>query len=173
MLGPWKKSYDKPRQYIKNQRHHLANKGPYSWSYSFSSSHVWIWELDHNEDWAPKNWCFQIVVLKKTLESPLDIKEIKLVNPKENQPWILIGNTYDEAEDPIVWPPDMKNRLIGKDFNAAKDWVQEEKGATKYKIVGWYHWVNGHEFEQTLRDSEGQQSLEWCSLWALKDLDRI
>ena len=112
-------------------------------------------------------------MLEKALESPLGRKEIKPVNPKENQPWIFIGNTDDEAEDPIVWPPDMKSRLIGKDFNATKDWVQEEKGATKDKIVGWYHWVNGHEFEQTLRDSEGQQSLECCSLWAVKELDRI
>ena len=113
------------------------------------------------------------MVLEKTLESPLDSEEIKPVNHKGNQPWIFFGNIDNEAEDPIVWPPDMKSQLIGKDLNAVKDWVQEEKWVTKDKIAGWYHWVNGHEFEQTLRDYEQQQSLECCSLWALKEPDRI
>ena len=145
----------------------------YSQSYGVSSIHVQMWQLNLKEGWTPENWYFQIVVLEKTLESPLDSKEIKLVNPKGNQPWIFIGNIDDEAEDPIVWPPDMKSWLIGKDLNAAKDWVQEEKVATKDKIVGSYHWVNGHEFEQTPRDSEGQQSLECCSLCSLKEQDSI
>ena len=95
---------------IKKQRHHIANKGPYSQSYGFSSSHVWMWELDHKESWVPKNWCFWTTVLEKTLESPLDCKEIKLVNPKVNQPWMFIGRT--EAEVPILWLPDVKNWLI-------------------------------------------------------------
>ena len=100
----WKESCDKPRQHIKKQRHHFANKGPYSQSYGFSSSCVRMWELDHKEDWAPKNWCFQTVVLKKTLESPLDCKEMQPVHPKGNQPWIFIGRTDAEAEAPILWP---------------------------------------------------------------------
>ena len=98
MLAPWKKSCDKPKQYIKKQRHHIAKKGPYSQSYGFSTSHVWMWELDNKESWAPKNWCFWTVVLEKTLESPLDCKQIKPVNPKGNESWIFIGRTHAEAE---------------------------------------------------------------------------
>ena len=101
-LAPWKESYDKPRQCIKKQRHHFANKDLYSQGYGFSIGHVWMWELDHKESWAPKNWCFQIVVLEKTLESPLDCKEIKPVHPKGNQFWIFIGRTDAEAEAPIL-----------------------------------------------------------------------
>ena len=101
----WKESYDKARQWIKKQRHHFADKGPYSQSYGFSSGHVWIWELDHKEGWVPKNWCFQTVVLEKTLESPLDIKEIKPVYPYGKQPWIFIGRTDAETKAPILWPP--------------------------------------------------------------------
>ena len=119
--APWKKSCDKPRQHIKKQRHHFTNKGLYSQSYGFSDSQVQMQELDRKEGWAPKNWCFQIVVLK-TLESPLDCKEIKPVNPKGNQLWIFIGRTDAEAEAPILWPPDVKSWLIGKDPNAGKDW---------------------------------------------------
>ena len=114
MLAPWKKSYDKPRQCIKMQRHHLENKGLYSQNYGFSSSHVWMWELDHKESWVPKNYCFQIVVLEKTLENPLGCKEIKPVNPKGNQPWIFIGRTLAAAETPILWPPDAKSWLMEK-----------------------------------------------------------
>ena len=102
-LAPWKKSYDKPRQHIKKQRHYFAYKGPYSQSYGFSSSHVWIWELDHKEVWVPKNWCFWTVVLEKILENSLDCKEIKPVNHKENQSWIFIGRTDAEAEAPVLW----------------------------------------------------------------------
>ena len=112
MLAPWKKSYDKPRQHIKKHKHYFANKGPYSQSYGFSSSHVPMWELDHKEVWVPKNWCFWTVVLEKTLGSPLGSKEIKPVNPKGNQLWIFIGRTDAEAEAPILWPPDGKSRLI-------------------------------------------------------------
>ena len=112
-LSPWKKSCDKPRQHIKKQRHYLTDKGPSSQSYSFSSIHVWMWELDHKESWVPKNWCFWTAVLEKTLESSLDCKEIKLVNPKRNQSWIFIGRTDAEAETPILWPSNGKNWLIG------------------------------------------------------------
>ena len=117
----------KPRHHIKKQRHHFAKKCPYSQSYGFSSSHVQIWELDHNKDWALKNWCLQAVILQKTLESPLDSKEIKPVHPKGNQLWIFIRRTDAEAEAPILWPPDGKSQLIGKDPDAGKNWRQEEK----------------------------------------------
>ena len=119
MLAPWKKSYDKPRQHIK-QRHYFANKGPYSQSSGFSSSHVWMWKLDHTKGWAPVNWCFWIVVLEKTLVSPLDSKEIKPVNPKGNQSWIFIGRTGAKTETSIVWPPDVKNWLTEKTLMLVK-----------------------------------------------------
>ena len=147
MLGPWKKSYDQPRQHVKKQRHYFTNKGPSSQSYSFSSSHVWMWELDHKESWAPKNWCFWTVVLEKTFESPLDCKVIQPVNPKGNQFWVLIGRMDAEAETPILWPPDAKNWLIGKDHNSGKDWRKKEKGTTAGEMVGWHHQHDGHEFE--------------------------
>ena len=162
----WKKSCDKPRQHIKKQRHHIVDKGPYSQSYGFSSSHIQMWELDHKEVWAPKNWCFWIVVLEKTLENPLDSKEIKPVNPKGNQGWIFFGRTDTEA--PILWSPDAKNWLIGKDPDARKDWEQEEKGMTEDEMAAWHHWLNGHEFEQSQRDSEGQRSLVYCSPWGCR-----
>ena len=119
---------------------------PSSQSYDFSSSHVWMWELDHKESWVPKKWCFwnDAVVLEKTLESPLDLK----VHPKGNQSWIFIGRTDAEAETPILWPPDAKNWLIGKkNPDAGKDWSQEEKGMTEDEVVGWHHEFNGHECE--------------------------
>ena len=136
MLVAWKKSYDQPRQHIKKQKHYFANKALSSQSYGFSGSHVWMWELNYIEIWAPKNWCFWTVVLEKTLKSPLDYKEIKPVNPKRNQSWIFIGRTDTEAEAPIIWPHDAKNWLIGKDLNAGKDWRQEEKGTTEDEMVG-------------------------------------
>ena len=128
MLVPWKKSYDQPRQHIKKQRHYFANKSPSSQSYGFSSSHVWMWELDYIESWALKNWCFWTVVLEKTPESPLDSKEIKLVNHKGNQPWISTEATDAEAEALIIWSPDAKSWLIGEDPDAGKDRRQKEKG---------------------------------------------
>ena len=124
-LTPRKKSYDKPRQHIKKQRHYFANRVPPSQGYGFFSSHVWIWKLDYKESWAPKDWCFWTMVLEKTLESPLDIKEIKPVNPKGSQFWIFIGRTDVEAEAPILWPPDVKNWLTRKDPHAEKDWRQK------------------------------------------------
>ena len=135
MLAPWKKSYDKPGQHIEKQRRYFANKHPSSQSYYFSTSHVWMWELNHKESWEPKNWCFWTVVLEKTPESPLDCKEIKPVNSKGNQSWIFVGRTDAEAETPILWPPDVKNRLIGKDPDAGKDWRQEEKGMTEDEML--------------------------------------
>ena len=148
MLAPWKKSYDQPRQHSKKQGHYFANKGPSSQSYGFSSSHVWMWELDCKESWVLKNWCFWTVVLEKTLESPLDYKAIQPIHLKGDQFWIFSG--WTDAETPILWPPDVKNWLIGKDLDAEKDWRQEEKGTTEEKMVGWHHRLNGHEFEQTL-----------------------
>ena len=145
-LAPWKKSYDQPRQHIKKQRHYFANKGASNQSYGFSSSHVWMWELDYKEDRAPKNWYFWTVVLEKTLESCLDCKEILLVHPKGSQFWIFIGRTDAEAETPILWPPDTKSWLIGKNPDAGEDWKQEEKGTTEDEMVGWHHRLNGHEF---------------------------
>ena len=129
---PWKESYDKPKQCIKKQRHHFADKGLYSQSYGFSSSHVWMWELVQ----GLKNCCFWHVVLEKTLENPLVYKEIKSVKPKGNLPWVFIERAAAEAEAPILWPPDVKSRLIGKDPNAGKDWEQEEKGVTEDKMIG-------------------------------------
>ena len=145
-LAPWKKSHDQPRQHIKKQRHYFTNKVLSSQSSGFSTSHVWMWEMDHKASWAPKNWCFWTVVLEKTLESPLDSKEIKPVNPKGNQSWIFTGRTDAEAETPILSPPEVKNRLTGKDSDARKDWRQEEKGTIEDEMVGWHHWFSGHEF---------------------------
>ena len=124
----------------------FANKALSSQIYGFSSNHVWMWQLDYKESWVLKNWCFWTLVLEKTLESPLDYKEIKPVSPKGNQSWIFIGRTGAEAEAPIDWPPDAKNRLIGKYPDTWKDWRREEKGTTEDKLVRWHHWLNGHEF---------------------------
>ena len=167
-LVPWKKSYDQPRQHIKKQRHYFANKGPSRQSYGFSSSYVWVWELDHKEDWVLKNWCFRIVVLEKTFESPLDCKEIQLVHPKGNQSWIFIGRTDVEAETPIFWPPDVKNWIIWKDPDGGKDWGQN-KGPQKGEMVGRHHQLNGHEFEETLRVGNGQGGLVCSSPWGHKE----
>ena len=130
-----------------------------------------MWELEHKESWVLKNWCFWTVVLEKTLESPLDCKEIKPVNPKGNQSWLFIGRTDAESEAPILWPPDAKNVLIGKDPDTGKDWRQEEKGMTEDEIVGWHHWLDGHESEQTLGVGDGQGSLACCSPRGHKELD--
>ena len=149
---------------ILKNRHYFANKGPSSQSYGFSSSHGWMWELDYKESWAPKNLCFWTVVLEKTLESPLDCKGIQPVHPKGHQSWVFIGRTDVEAETPILWPPNAKNWLIWK------DWRQEEKEITEDEMVGWCHWLNGHEFEQTLGDSEGKGSLVCYSSWGCRQL---
>ena len=164
------KSYDKPRYGIKKQRYDFANKGLCSQSYDFSSSHVWIWELEHKEGWAPKNWCFWTAVLE-TLESPLDSKKNKPVNPKGNQSWIFIGRTDAEAEAPILWPPDVKNWLTGKDPDAGKDWRREEKRTTEDEMIGWHHRLDEHEFEQALGVSDGQGNLACCSPSGHKESD--
>ena len=143
MLTPWKESYDKCRQRIKKLRHHFANKGPYSQSYGFSSTYVRMGELDHNVSWAPQNWCFWTVVLEKTLEGPL---ETSRSNRSILKVWLFIGRTGAKAKAPILWPPDGKSWLIEKDPDAGKDWEQEEKGMTEDEMVGWHHWLNGHEF---------------------------
>ena len=132
---------------ILKSRDITCQQSPSSQSYGFSSSHVWIWELDYKESWASRNWCFWTMVLEKTFESLLDYKEIQPVNPKGNQSWIFIGRTDAEVESAILWPPDVKNWLIEKDPDAGKDWRREEKGMTEDKMVGWHHWLNGHEFE--------------------------
>ena len=159
-------SHEIKRHLLLGRKAMTTDKGPSSQSYGFSSSHVCMWELDHKEGWAQKNLRYWTVVLEKTLESPLDSKEIKPVNPKGNLPWIIIGRT--DAEAPILWPPDVKRWLIGKDLDAGKDWGQEEKRTTEDQMVGWHHWFNGHEFEQALGDGEGQtgkhsvlQSMGW------------
>ena len=130
-----------------------------------------MWELDYKESWVSKNWFFWTVVLEKTLESPLDCMEIQPVNPKGNQFWIFTGRADPEAETPILWSPDVKNWLTGKDADAGKDWRQEEKGMTEDKVIGWPHWLIGHEFEQALGVGDGQGSLECCSPWCGKESD--
>ena len=156
---------------ILKSRNYFANKGPYSQSYGFSSGHVWMWGLDFRESWAPKNWCFWIVVLEKTLQSPLDCKQIKPGNPKGNQSWMFIGRTDSEAEAPILWLPDMKDWLIWKDPDTGKDWRQEEKWTTEDEMVGWHHWVNGYEFEQAPGVDDGQGGLVCCSPWGHQESD--
>ena len=160
-LTPWKKSYDQPRQHIKKQRHYFVNKGPSSQSFGLSKVYVWMWELNYEESWALKNWCFWTVVLDKTLESPLDCKEIQPVHPKG----IFIGRTDAEAETIILWPADAKNWLIWKDPVAGKDWRWEEKGMTEDEMVGWHHWLNGHEFEYTPGVGDWQGGLACCGSW--------
>ena len=164
MLAPWKKSYDKPIQHIKMQRHHFTNKGPYSQSYGFSSSHIWMWELDHKESWARKNWCLRIVVLEKILRVPWTARRSNQSILKENQSWIFIGRTEAEAETSILWPPDAKIWLTEKDIDAGKNWRQE-KGRTEDEMVGWHHCLNGREFEQAPGVGDGQWSLVCCSPW--------
>ena len=146
-LTPWKESYDQPRQHIKKQRHYFVDKGLCSQGHGYSSSHVWMWELDYKESWALKNWCFWTEVLEKTLESPLECKEIQLVHPKGDQSWVFIGRTDAEAETPIFWPPDAKSWLIRKGPDAGKDWRQEEKVTTEDETVRQHHRLNGDEFE--------------------------
>ena len=171
MFTPWKESYHQPRQHIKKQRHYFVNKGPSSQGYGSSSGHVWMWELDCEESWAPKNWCFWTVVLEKTLESPLDCKEIQPVHPKGNQSWVFTGRTDAEAETPVLWPPHAKSWLFGKDPDAGGDWEQEEKGQQKIRWLGgitdsrtWV-WVNSGSWCWTRRP------LVCCDSWGHKESD--
>ena len=159
---------------IKKQRHYFADKGPSSQSYGFSSSHVWTWELDYKESWALKNWCFWTVVLEKTLESPLDCKEIQPVHSRGDQSWVFFGTesmSDFKAETPILWPPHVKSWLIGKDSDAGRDWGQEEKGTTEESMAGWHHRLDGHEFEWTPWVGDGQEGLACCTSWGHKEWD--
>ena len=160
------KSCNQPRQHIKKQRHYFANKGSSSQSYGFSSGHVWMRELDYIESWVLKNWCFWTVVLEKTLESPLDCKEIQPIHPKENQSWIFIGRIDAKAETPIFWPPHVKSWLIRKDPDVGKDWRQEEKVTTEDEMAGWHHQLDGYEFEQARGVGDEQGGLQCCSPWS-------
>ena len=157
---------------ILKSRHPFAHKGLSSQGYGFSSGHVWMWELDCEENWMTKNWCFWTVVLEKTLESSLDCKDIHPVHLKGDQSWVFIGRTDVEVETPILWPPDAKSWLIRKDPDAGKDWGQEEKGMTEDKMVGWHQWLYGHEFEQALGVGEGQGGLMCCGPWGHKESDK-
>ena len=161
---------------ILKSRHYFANKGLPSQGYGFSSGHAWVWEVDCEESWAQKNWCFWTVLLEKTVESPLNCKEIQPVHPKGYQSWVFIGRTDVEAETPILWPPNAKKWLIGKDPDAGKDWGQEEKGTTEDEMVGWRHHLDGCGFEWTMwvvRDKEAwhaavheiAKSRIWLSDW--------
>ena len=164
-------SSDQPRQHIKKQRHHFVNKGLSSQGYDFSSSHVWMWELDYKRSWALKNWYFWSVVLEKTLESPLDCKEIQPVHPKGGQSWVFIGRTDVEAETPILQPPDVKSWLIWKDPDPGRGWRQEEKQMTEDEMVGWHDQLNGHEFGWTWGVGDGQGGLACCGWWGCKGSD--
>ena len=156
---------------IKKQRCYFANKGLSGQGCGFSSSHVWMWELDYKESWAPKNWCFWTVMLEKTLESPLDYKEIQPVHPKGDQSWVFTGRTDVEVETPILWPPDANNWLIWKDPDAGKDWGQEEKGTTEDEMVACHHRLDGHGFVWTPGVGDGQGGLVCCSSWRRRELD--
>ena len=155
---------------LKSRRHYFANKCLSSQGYGYSSGHVWMWELNYKESWVLKNWCFWTVMLEKTLENPLNSKEIQPVHPRGNQSWIFIGRTDVEAKTPILWPPDAKNWLIGKVPDAGKDW-RREKGTMEDEMVGWHHRLNGHEFEWAPGVDDGQGSLACCSPWGRKDSD--
>ena len=178
------------RQHIEKETHYFADKGPYSQSYGFYSSHIWMWELDYKESWVLKNWCFWTVVLEKTLESPLDCKAIQPVHPKGNQSWIFIGRTDDKAKTPILWPTDTKSWLIWKDPGAGKDWRWEEKGTAEDEMAGWHHWLHGCESGWTPGDGDGHgrpsmlrfmgsqiwtwlsdwTELNWMEMWHLSPL---
>ena len=162
MLAPWKKSYNKPRQHIKKQRHYFANKA------HLVKPMVFLVAMYGCESWIIKkaelkNWCFWTIVLEKTLENPLDCKEIQPVHSKGDQSWVFIGRTDDEAEAPIFWPPYAKSWLIRKDPDAGKDWREEEKGTTEDEIVGWHYWLDANEIEQAPRVGDGQGNLTCCS----------
>ena len=161
-------------EHIKKQRHFFANKGPSSQSYGFSSSHVWTWKLEYKESWAPRIDAFELWYWRRLLTVPWTARRsiTPTVNPKGNHSWIFIGKTDAEAEAPVLWPPDEKNWLIGKDPDAGKDWRREKKGTTEDEMVGWHHWLNGHGFEQALGVGVGQRGLVCCSPWGHKESDR-
>ena len=183
MLAPWRKSYDQPRQHIKKQRHYFGNKGLSSQRYGFSSGHVLMWQLEYNESCVQKNWCFWTVVLGKTLENPLDCKEIQLAHPKGDLSWPFIGSTDAKAETPILWPVDAKNWITEKDPDAGQDWRWEEKGTTEHEMVGWYHLMDMSpiRLQELVMDRESWRTavhgvaksrtqLNWLRLW--KNIER-
>ena len=172
MLTPWKISYDQSRYHIEKQRHYFAKKGLPSQGYGFSSRHVWMWKWDCEESWSPKNWCFWTVVLEKTLESPLECKEIQPGLLKQISPGISLEvMMLTKAEIPVPWPPHVKSWLAGKDSDAGRDWGQKEKGTTEDEMAGWYHWLNGREFEWTPRVGDGQGGLVCCDSWGREESD--
>ena len=149
----------------------IANKGPSSQGHGFSSSHEWIWELDYEESLAPKNWCFWTVVFEKTLESPLDCKEIQPVHSEGDQFWVFFGRNDAKAETLVLWPPQAKSWLIGKDSDAGRGWGQEKKGTTKDEMAGWHHQLDRHEFKWTWGVGDGQGGLACCNSWGRKESD--
>ena len=155
---------------IFKSRHHFANKGPSSQGYGFFSGHVWMWELDCEEGWAPKNWCFWTVVLK-TLKSPLDCKKIQPVRSERDQPWDFFGRNDAKAETLVLWPPHAKSWLIGKDSDAGRDCGQKEKGTTEDEMAGWHHWLYGRESVWTLGVGDGQGGLACCDSWGRTESD--
>ena len=171
MLAPWKKNYDQPRQCLRDKDITLLTKVHLGKGMGFSSSHVWMRELDHEEGWEPKNWCFWTVVLEKTLKSPLDCKEIQPVQLKEISPDCSLEGLMLKLKLPVLWPPDAKNWLIWKDPDAGKDWGKKEKGKTEDEKVGWHHRLNGPGFGWTLGIGDGQGSLVCCGSWDRKELD--
>ena len=171
MLAPWKKSCDQPRQHNKKQRHYFANKGPSSQSYGFSSSHVWMWELDYKESWAPKNWCFELWCWRRLLRAPWTPRRSEQSILRDISPEFSLEGLILKLETPILWPPDAKNWVIGKDPDAGKDWRQEEKQLIEDEMVGWHHWLDGHEFEQAPGVGDEQGSLVCCSPWCCIELD--
>ena len=171
MIAFWQESYDKPRQCVEKWRHYSADKGPYSQGYGLPNDHVQLWELDCKEGRTPKNWCLQTVVLEKTPENSLDSKELKPVNLKGNQPWILIGRTDAEAGALVFRSSDMNSQLTGKPPDARKDWGQKKKRVSEDEMAGWHHQCNGHELGKTSGDGEGQGGLACCSPLGCKELD--
>ena len=171
MIASWQESCDKSRQCVEKQRHYFADKRLYSQGCGLPSGPVWLWKLGHKEGWALKNCYLRTVVLEKTLESPLDSKDIKPVNPKGNQPSVLIGRTDGKAKTPVFWSSDANSWLIGKVPDAGKEWGQKEKRASEDEMTGCHHWFNGHELGQTSGGGEGQGGLACCSLWGHKELD--
>ena len=156
MLTPWKESYTNLDSILKSRDITLPTKVCLVKDYGFSSGHVWMWELDCEESWAPKNWCFWTVVLEKTLENPLDFKEIQPIHPKGDQSWVYFGRNDAKAETPVLWPLHAKSWLTGKDSDAGRDWGPEEKGTIEDEMAGWHHRLDERDFEWTLGDGDGQ-----------------